>query len=175
MEGKYPLDGLLMLGGKGAFLPVGPVVERPSQRGDNLGLDLLCRGMGNLVKNLLYAPGQLDWLIAAEDGAGFPALRIAGGIHRGDEGLVLGAVLVGKEAEAPGCLGAVPVLAEGEVVGNVKVHGHSVSWILRGVNGFDRENGAAGRGIPCFGGLTGEGCRQLWYGEFSLQMEISIL
>lgn len=154
MEGKYPLDGLLMLGGEGALLPVGPVVERPSQRGDNLGLDLLCRGVGNLVKNLPYAPSQPDGLIAAEGGAGFPTLRIAGGVHDGDEGPVLGAVLVGKKAETPGGMGTAPVLAEGELGGNVKVHSPSVSWILRGVNGLTGKRGGGEKSPFCFLALT---------------------
>lgn len=123
MAGKDVLDCLLVLGCEAGLTPQCPVVPALPQGGYDLLLDLLCRGMGKGVKHSLYAPGQLDGLVAAEGEARRSLLGIAGWVDNRQEGLVRGPLLVGKVAQALRGLGAGVVLAQGELRGDCKAHG----------------------------------------------------
>lgn len=100
VAGKDVLDCLLVLGCEADFSPQCPVVPALPQGGYDLLLDLLCRGMGKGVKHSLYAPGQLDGLVAAEVGARRSLLGIAGWVDNRQEGLVRGPLLVGEMPQA---------------------------------------------------------------------------
>ena len=123
MAGKDVLDCLLLLGCEAGLTPQCPVVPALPQGGYDLLLDLLCRGMGKGVKHSLYAPGQLDGLVAAEGGARRSPLGIAGWVDNRQEGLVRGPLLVGEMPQALRGLGAGVVLAQGELRGDCKAHG----------------------------------------------------
>lgn len=100
VAGKDVLDCLLLLGSDAGLTSQCPVVPALPQGDYDLLLDLLCRGMGKGVKHSLYAPGQLDGLVAAEVGARRSLLGIAGWVDNRQEGLVRGPLLVGEMPQA---------------------------------------------------------------------------